>query len=64
MARCPTCGTKVAEPAGPAAASGAEAGAEADAEEYKAPWHFKAMVVALVVYLGWRAYQIIERLVT
>jgi hypothetical protein len=56
--RCPSCGTVVAEPAEPAAG---EAGGD---DEYKAPWHFKLMVVALVVYLGWRAYQIIERLVT
>ena len=53
--RCPACGTVVAEPVA----------GEAEAEEdYKAPWHFKLRVVALVVYLGWRAFQIIERLVT
>jgi hypothetical protein len=23
----------------------------------KAPWHFKLLVLALVVYLGWRAFQ-------
>jgi len=23
----------------------------------KAPWHFKLLVVALVIYLGWRAWQ-------
>ena len=37
---------------------------DGDDEKYKAPWHFKLMVGALVVYLGWRAYEIIERLVT
>jgi hypothetical protein len=26
----------------------------------KAPWHFKLMLVALAVYLGWRAWQGIE----
>jgi hypothetical protein len=52
---CPSCGRVVASRAAtPAAAD----------EEYKAPWHFKVMVAALVVYLGWRAYEIIERLVT
>jgi hypothetical protein len=50
---CPSCGRVVADPP----ASTAD-------EEYRAPWHFKVMVIALVVYLGWRAYQIIERLVT
>ncbi len=23
----------------------------------KAPWHFKLLVVSLVIYLGWRAWQ-------
>ena len=23
----------------------------------KAPWHFKLMVVSLVIYLGWRGWQ-------
>jgi predicted RNA-binding Zn-ribbon protein involved in translation (DUF1610 family) len=56
--RCPSCGSVVAEPSTDAAA-----GAEVE-EEYRAPWHFKVMVVALVVYLGWRAYEIIERIVS
>ncbi|MEW6153472.1 MAG: hypothetical protein AB1673_05705 [Actinomycetota bacterium] len=29
----------------------------------KAPWHFKLLVVALVVYLGWRAVQGVDWLV-
>jgi len=29
-------------------------------EPLKAPWHFKLLVVAIVVYLGWRAWQGIE----
>jgi hypothetical protein len=49
----------VAEPRG----EGGDAG-DPDAEEYKAPWHFKVMVAALVIYLAWRAFQIIERIVT
>jgi hypothetical protein len=53
---CPACGRVVAEPTGE--------GGEADGEDYKAPWHFKLMVVALVIYLAWRAFQIIERIVT
>jgi hypothetical protein len=51
--RCPACRLQIAEPTG-----------EIDDEPYKAPWHFKLMVVALIVYLGWRAYQIIERIVS
>lgn len=27
------------------------------------PWHFKVMVAFLVVYLGWRFVQLIERFV-
>ena len=26
-------------------------------DEEKAPWHFKLLVVALVVYLGWRFFE-------
>ena len=43
---CPSCGTVLAEPA-----------TEADAP--RAPWHFKLLVVALCVYLGWRLVQLI-----
>ena len=28
-------------------------------EKAKVPWHFKVMVVALVIYLGWRFVQLI-----
>jgi hypothetical protein len=27
------------------------------AKPVKAPWHFKLLLVALVLYLGWRAWQ-------
>lgn len=50
---CPACGRQVADPA--AAASNAPE---------KAPWHFKLLVVAVVVYLGWRFVQLIGLLVT
>ncbi|MGH9244183.1 MAG: hypothetical protein ACRD29_07680 [Acidimicrobiales bacterium] len=52
--RCPACGLQLAEP---------QAVVADDEEEYRAPWHFKLMVVALVVYLGWRAWQLVERFV-
>ena len=28
-------------------------------DKAKVPWHFKLMVVALVIYLGWRFVQLI-----
>jgi len=42
---CPTCGREVGE---------IEQRAAAEAADEKTPWHFKLLVVALVVYLGWR----------
>ena len=41
---CPTCGSTVDVPEP----------AEHETEDLKAPWHFKLMIVALVVYLVWR----------
>jgi hypothetical protein len=46
---CPTCGRQVAEPAGQQAATG-----------QRVPWHFKLLVLATVIYLGWRLVQLIE----
>ena len=45
---------------------GVDAGADTDDAEVdgaddadeKVPWHFKLMIVALVVYLGWRFVQL------
>jgi hypothetical protein len=28
-------------------------------EDAKAPWHFKLLMVALVIYLGWRFLQLL-----
>ena len=39
--KCPTCGRVIVEPK----------------ERTKAPWHFLLLLVALVVYLSWRAWQ-------
>jgi hypothetical protein len=44
---CPTCGASVAAPTSPTA----------PAVTTRAPWHFKLLLVALVLYLGYRAYQ-------
>jgi hypothetical protein len=49
---CVNCGSFIAEPP-----------AEGD-EDTKIPWHFWILVVALVLYLGWRLVQTIIWLVT
>ena len=48
---CPTCGEHLDRP-GPADRAG-------DGEDAKrpVPWHFWVLVVALVIYLGWRLVQ-------
>ena len=30
---------------------------DAEAEQVKAPWHFWLLVIAIAVYLGWRAIE-------
>ena len=35
------------------------AGPEGDGDDVKAPWHFKLMLVALALYLGYRAVQLV-----
>jgi hypothetical protein len=47
--RCPTCGRDLEAPEPIRDEDGA-------AVDEKAPWHFKLMVVAVVVYLVWRFY--------
>ncbi len=44
---CPTCGRQLGDPALAAAPEGA-------------PWHFKLLVAATVVYLAWRFVQMIS----
>lgn len=46
---CPRCGTDLETP--PLATARTD---EADVDDESAPWHFKLMVVSLVVYLVWR----------
>jgi len=43
---CPACDDQVVEPR-------EHAGGDVATDE-KAPWHFKLMIVALALYLGWR----------
>ena len=47
---CPRCGTDLEPPAG--AITGT------DADDEGVPWHFKLMIVALVVYLGYRFVEV------
>jgi hypothetical protein len=44
---CPTCGADLEAPSPP----------PADGVDEKAPWHFKLLVVAVVVYLGYRFFE-------
>ncbi len=43
---CPACGRQLGEP-----------GTVATAEAPAAPWHFKVLLLAVVLYLGWRLVQ-------
>ena len=46
---CMGCGRFIADPADEP---------EADEDEHKrAPWHFYLLIIALVIYLGWRLIQ-------
>ncbi len=47
---CPVCGGEV----GPAEAPGGRA-----VQDESTPWHFKLLVAATVVYLGWRFVQLV-----
>ena len=58
---CPTCGAKVAsarELRSEERLMGADG--RGDDAPAKAPWHFKAMLGALTLYLGWRVVQGVE----
>lgn len=52
---CPTCGHAL-EARGEPAASRALDGPDEEPVP-SAPWHFKVMLVALAIYLAWRAVQ-------
>ena len=57
---CPQCGELVEEPhvhQDDVNGEGVE-GDEHGGEDEKTPWHFKLLVVTLVVYLSWRAWQL------
>jgi hypothetical protein len=48
---CPTCGASLDAPEHPQHADGEQA------DDEKAPWHFKLLVVLLVAYLVYRGYE-------
>lgn len=60
---CPSCG-RVLDPVKPASVTPRTldlkklAAGETDPEDVSAPWHFKLLVVLMVLYLGWRFVQI------
>jgi hypothetical protein len=45
---CPTCGRSIASSSDDVVAT-----------DVKAPWHFKLLIVAVVLYLGWRLVQML-----
>jgi hypothetical protein len=47
---CPVCGGVVGE---------SEARAARVAKDESTPWHFKLLIVATVIYLGWRFVQLV-----
>jgi hypothetical protein len=59
---CPTCGRTLAPGAITTKARRADevTGVEPEADEYKAPWHFKLMVALAAIYLTWRFIQLIS----
>ena len=68
---CPACGRVLARPEPAASVVGSDDDAKRPAtlsgadlremagEDARAPWHFKLMVAALAIYLGWRAVQLV-----
>jgi hypothetical protein len=66
---CPTCGRSLEAPASPSTSTTSttpptpitaknldlrKLAARSDDESESAPWHFKLLMVLLVLYLGWR----------
>lgn len=51
---CPQCGRHVADPEDLVKAT----------EPESTPWHFKLLIAAVVVYLGWRLIQMIGWVIT
>ena len=61
---CPSCGRDLDAPQRTVTAKNLDlkklaAGEDEDTDDYKAPWHFKLLVVLLVIYLTWRFVQLL-----
>ncbi len=59
---CPTCGRNLEAPGRVVTADNLDLkklAAGDDGDEEKAPWHFKLLVVLLVIYLTWRFIQLL-----
>ena len=61
---CPVCGRSVAAQQ-PITAKNLNlhqlaAGVDGDEDDMKAPWHFKLLMVLLIVYLTWRIVQLLS----
>jgi hypothetical protein len=56
---CPDCGLVLDKPTGPTITAKDLNLKELAGEEGKVPWHFKLMIVALALYLGWRLIQLV-----
>lgn len=54
---CRRCGAQLEGPEGHDGQTALDAATDDPGDE-KVPWHFKLMIVALVVYLGWRFAQL------
>ena len=55
---CPRCGTDLLAP-DPEPSVGTAGADAAERKDERVPWHFKLMIVLLVVYLGWRFFQLL-----
>jgi hypothetical protein len=57
---CPTCGRPLAPPAAPSPVSAKDLDLKGLAgEDARAPWHFKLLIVLVVLYLVWRIVELI-----
>jgi hypothetical protein len=60
---CPTCGRELEKPVPRVTSRNLDlkklaAGADGNADDLKAPWHFRLLMVLLALYLAWRIVQL------
>lgn len=61
---CPDCGSQAGHAEAHAARPPTRAGVQPETQPQKAPWHFKLLVGATVIYIGWRILEIIGRVIS